>query len=191
MSQEKQRRIVGKQVGTRIIDVLLIGAILMAGSGVVLSGLLALFVVPAPDANTAVEVSGRLQRISPPHPEYGDLTINLTDGRSFYVNRANEVAYFAWERLIEQVNPGDVLRLTVVRPLAWRLFGFLNAPGPGPVAGVRTEAAVYMDPAIPAATWTAQATYVRSAVLLLAVLLGLMAVFLRVRVPRNSVSGSR
>ncbi len=185
MTQGKQKQSVRKRVRTRLIYVLLIGAILMAGSGVVLGGLLALFVVPAPDANTAVEVSGRLQDISPPHPEYGDLTINLTDGRSFYVNRANEVAYFEWERLIQEVNPGDVLLLTVVRPLAWRLFGSLNASGPGPVAGVRTEAAVYMDPAIPAATWTAQATYVRSAVLLLAVLLGLIAVFLRMRVPRN------
>ena len=181
MSQEKQKRLMGKQIRTQIINVLLIGAILVAGAGVVLSGLLALFVVPAPDGDTAVEVSGRLQRISPPNARYGDLTINLTDGRSYYVNRVNEADYFEWERLIAQVDPGDVVTLTVVRPLAWRILGFLDKPGLGPVAGVRTDATVYMDPAIAAATWTAQATFVRSAFLLLTVLLVLIVVSMRVR----------
>lgn len=159
---------------------LLIAAILLAALALLGSGLLALFVVPAPDANTAVEVSGRLISISPPHPQYGDLTINFVDGRSYYVNRADEIAYFAWQRLLQEVNPGDLVTLTVVRPLAWRLPGAGDAPAWGPVAGVRTASTVYMDPAI-AATWTAQAAFARSTAVFTLILAALTIIFTRMR----------
>lgn len=123
-----------------------------------LFGTLSLFVVPAPSARTAVEVSGTLVSVSQPHPEYGDMEIVLDGGRSYYVNRANEVAYFAWQQMLSEVQPGDRVYLTIVRPLAWLLMGDENA-NHLPVAGVRTMQVVYMDPAIPADTWTAQAVF--------------------------------
>lgn len=118
--------------------------------------LVALMVVPAPSAETAVEVSGKLAWFSRPHDSDGDLSIALDSGRSYYVNRVYEVEYFQWQRMLEEVRPGDTLHLTVVRPLAWRLGQQTVYPKHGPVAGVRSDTTVYMDPAIPAVQWTAQ-----------------------------------
>jgi hypothetical protein len=160
---------------------LLAAVILLVSLAMLGNGLLALFVVPAPNANTVVAVSGHLKRFTPPHPEYGDLVITLEDGRSYYVNRADEVNYFAWERLLEEVTPGDVITLTVVRPLAWRLLGNSSAPRRGPVAGVQTDSRIYMDPAVSAATWTSQLTAVRNTYLLLALLVVLLFLTYRVR----------
>jgi hypothetical protein len=128
----------------------------------VLFGLLSLFVVPAPGARTAVEVSGTLVSVSQPQLGYGDMGIVLEDGRRYYVNRADEVEYFAWEEMLADVRAGDTIYLTVVPPLAWRLMGV--EPGrPLPVAGIRTAREVYMDPAISAETWTAQTVFSRMA----------------------------
>jgi hypothetical protein len=54
------------------------------------------------------------------------------------------------------VQPGDQVYLAVVTPLAWRLVGDKDVQHL-PVAGVRTLNTVYMDPAMSAAAWTAQA----------------------------------
>ena len=159
-----------------LLNGLWIGAILLLAAGIVASTLLALFVVPAPGPRTGTEVTGRLNRINPPHAQYGDLAINLADGRSFYVNRAEEVPEFEWQRLLDEVRPGDVVTLTVVRPLAWRLFGAGGEPGSGPVAGVRSGSTIYMDPAIAARTWTAQSTAVRNTLLLIGLLAALIVV---------------
>jgi hypothetical protein len=153
-----------------LLKALWIGAVLLLSAGLVVSVLLVLFVVPAPNPQTAVEVTGRLNRINPPHPHYGDLAINLVDGRHYYVNRADEVPYFEWQRLLEEVRPGDSVTLTVVQPLAWRLFGSGENPVKGPVAGVRSGSTVYMDPAIAARTWKAQSAAVRNTLLLIGLL---------------------
>jgi hypothetical protein len=153
---------------------LLVGCILLLTCAVFGSALLTLFIVPAPDAQTAVEVSGLVQYVSPPNPQYGDLAITLADGRTFYVNRAAEVDYFHWQRLLQEVDPGDMITLTVVRPLAWRLLGRNQPPTYGPLAGVRTETNVFMDPAVPAVTWTAHSSAVRNTVFLLATLVVLV-----------------
>lgn len=118
-----------------------------------LFGLGTLMVVPPPSDTTAVEVSGRLTRLGRPHPELGDLSIHLDGGRSYYVNRANEVEYFDWQRMHREVEVGDKVYLTVVRPLAWRIGSGSTPPSNGPVAGVRTDTTIYMDSSISAATW--------------------------------------
>lgn len=119
---------------------------------------LSLFVVPAPTAEMAVEVSGTLLSVSPPHPEYGDMGIVLDGGRSYYVNRADEVEYFAWEQMLSDLHPGDTVYLTVVTPLIWRWMGTGDSQHL-PVAGVRTANTMYMDPSISADTWTAQSRF--------------------------------
>jgi hypothetical protein len=119
---------------------------------------LSIIVVPAPTAGTATEVSGTLLSVSSPNPEYGDMGIVLDDGQSYYVNRATEVGYFAWEQMLSEVHPGDTLHLTAVAPLPWRWMGARHSQ-PLPVAGVRTASTVYMNPAISADTWTAQARF--------------------------------
>jgi hypothetical protein len=154
-------------------------------------GGLSLFVVPSPNASTAVEVSGALVSLSCPHPEYGDMGIVLDGGQSYYVNRADQIEYFAWERMLSDVRRGDTVYLTVVTPLAWRLMGGGDVQ-PLPVAGVRTYSTVYMDPAISADTWTAQATFQRVAglsllVLVMCVLPALIRVF-KHRPPTSAVA---
>ena len=121
-------------------------------------GALSLFVVPAPDANTAVEVRGTVVALSAPHPEYGDIGIVLDQGRSYYVNRVDEVEYFAWEQMISDVHVGDTVYLTVVTPIISRLMDAGDRQHL-PVAGIRTANKVYMDPAISADKWTAQGTF--------------------------------
>ncbi len=133
----------------------LVISIMLAG----LFGALMFMTVPAPNKDNSVTVTGSVTHLSQPHPEYGDLTIILDQGREYYVNRANEVAYFNWQQLLEEVRPGDTLYLTVVRPLAWRLFSRAKAPTSGPVAGIRSTTTTYMNPAISAATWTSQKTF--------------------------------
>jgi hypothetical protein len=115
--------------------------------------ILSIWIVPAPTPQNSIVITGKVASISPPHPELGDMRIRLEDGRRFYVNRANEQESFAWERLLQEVQPGDTIHLTTVRSWAWRAI----EPGYGasPVAGVRTDSVVYMDPEIPARTWTA------------------------------------
>ena len=156
------------------VKIFVYGATVFAALGVLFSGLLVLFVVPAPTVETAVELSGPLQHVSRPHPLHGDLSIVLQDGRRYYVNRANEAAHFQWQRLLEEAKPGEIVTLTVVRPLAWRFLGGGATPNSGPVAGVRTERAVYMDPAVAGSAWTAQQTAVRSMLMLLAALTALV-----------------
>ena len=118
---------------------------------------LCLMAVPAPNPDTATPITGTVARITEPHPDYGDMSIILQDGRRFYVNRANEVEYFAWKRLLDEVRAGDRIHLTAVEPLAWRLW---SPQDPGrssaftPVAGVRTSTVVYMDERISARTWS-------------------------------------
>lgn len=147
-------------------------------------GVLSLFVVPAPSASTAVEVSGTLVSLSRPHPEYGDMGIVLDGGRSYYVNQANEVEYLAWEQMLSEVQPGDQVYLTVVTPLAWRLRGDKGAKRL-PVAGIRTANAVYMDPAVSADRWTAQATITNLAgVSLLTLVLCMLPELVRLFKPR-------
>jgi hypothetical protein len=143
-------------LAARVLRNILVAAILIVALTALFSALLALFVVPAPSPETAVEVSGYTQHLSHPHPEYGDLSIILQDGRRYYVNRANEIPYFAWQRLLAEVQRGDIVTLTVVRPLAWRLLDGAGIVTPGPVAGVRTNERIYMDPQIPSTTWSAQ-----------------------------------
>lgn len=132
-------------------------------------GILSLFVVPAPGASNSVEVSGTLVSLSRPSPEYGDMGIELDGGRSYYVNRADQVGYFAWEQMLSEVHPGDQVYLLVVTPLAWRLVGD-GVPEHLPVAGIRTAHVVYMDPAISADTWTAQAVFSSLAIIALLIL---------------------
>lgn len=124
---------------------------------------LALGTVPAPSAETAIEVSGHVALITAPHPEYGDLHIFLEDGRQFYVNRASELSYFDWEGFLTEVQPGDEVRLTAVSTLADRWFSLGGALLP--VAGVETATKTYMDPAISAKDWTYQADFMRYALL--------------------------
>ncbi|NJL61239.1 MAG: hypothetical protein HC903_04680 [Methylacidiphilales bacterium] len=120
---------------------------------------LTFFVVPAPNSETATEVSGKLRRMSQPLLNSDDLQIKLDDGKVYYVNRANEAEYFNWRQLRQDVQQGDTLHLTVVRPLAWRIA---NPEIPQkslaglPVAGIRTDSKIYMNPEIPAKTWKTQ-----------------------------------
>jgi hypothetical protein len=152
--------------------------------------LLSLFVVPVPGASNSVEVSGALVSLSHPHPKYGDMGIVLDGGRSYHVNRADQVEYFAWQQMLSEVHPGDRVYLTVVTPLAWRLVGD-GSPQHLPVAGIRTASAVYMDPAISADTWTAQAVFSNVAIISLLILVicllpGFIRLFKR-RPPLNAV----
>lgn len=141
-------------------------------------GLLAMFVVPAPNARSATDVADVLVSISRPSPEHGDMGIVLGNGRSYYINRANEIATFDWEKMLAEVQPGDKVYLTVVRPLAWRLLGD-KAPANLPVAGVWTDESIYMDPVASAITGTAQATYRR--VTLISLLVGMVCALPEVR----------
>ena len=141
---------------------------------------LAAMIVPAPSSSNAFTVSGQVARITAPHPQHGDLTIILEDGRSYYVNRAHDVPYFAWEQLLDEVKPGDTIHLTVVKPLAWRLLTGTTPPNNGPVAGVWTDEVVYMNANIPAETWTAQTEMVRNfqiALLILALVMVVPVIF--------------
>lgn len=142
------------QIGLLVATIIRAIIATLATLAFLLCALGTLMVVPAPSPETAVEVSGKLAWFSRPHDSDGDLSIALDDGRRYYVNRAYEVAYFQWQRLLAEVRPGDTLHLTAVRPLAWRLSGAQF--GYTPLAGVRSDTTVYMDPAIPAAEWTGQ-----------------------------------
>jgi hypothetical protein len=134
-------------------------------------GILAVMVVPAPEANIAIEVTGTVVSITPPHPEYGDLAVVLEGGRRYYVNRANEIAYFAWQELLADVKPGDSLTLTVVNPLAWRLANRNQSGDNGPLAGIRTAEKVYLDASVAAVMWKSQATFQTYALIALVSLL--------------------
>ena len=118
-------------------------------------GILSLFVVPVPNIRSVTEISGNLISISKPNAEYGDIGIVLDNGQRYYINRANEIAQLDWKKMLAEVHPGDKIHLTVVTPLIWRMLpdGMKTNL---PVAGIRTNDTVYMDPVIPAATWTAQ-----------------------------------
>ena len=126
---------------------------------------LTLFVVPAPGSGTAFEVSGRLVSLSYPHPSSGDINIRLDNGRRYYINRVNETSV-AWEKMLLAAQPGSEVHLTAVLPFARRLVG--GSPHTGlPVAGLQIDDVVYMDPAIAAVTWTAQARFRQIAGILL------------------------
>lgn len=114
-------------------------------------------IVPAPTPGNSRVITGKVASISPPDPELGDMLFTLEDGRQFYVNRADEVEYFQWERLLQDVQPGDTIHLTAVQTWADALAFAANEPGlygATPLAGVRTDTVVYMDDEIPARTWT-------------------------------------
>jgi hypothetical protein len=153
-------------------------------------GLLSLFVVPAPNARTAIEVSGTVASVSQPHPDYGDIGIVLEGGQSFYVNRADQVANIDWEQMLSDLHPGDMVYLTVVPPLAWQWMGEKEVRQL-PVAGIRTASVVYMDPAISAERWTAQAVFSRlahvSLVVLVVCLLPELLRMFRTRPPADAV----
>jgi hypothetical protein len=121
-------------------------------------GILAFFVVPAPDDQTATEITGTLVSMSQPHPEYGDITIVLNNGKSYYINRANQVSHLDWRTMLAEVQPGYEVTLTAVTPLAWRMLPD-KARTIQPVAGLRTADKVYMDPEIAAATWKVQGKF--------------------------------
>jgi len=142
----------------------------LAAIAALMFGLLSLFTVPSPSANTAVEVSGVLLSISRPHPEYGDISIVLDNDRYYYINRANEIGGFDWEKMLSEVGPGDKVYLTAVTPLAWRWMGNVQQ-GSGPVAGLRTDDTVYLDAAIAADSWTAQKQFSRVAIFSVLVLI--------------------
>jgi hypothetical protein len=133
-------------------------------------GALTFFVVPAPNSETATEVAGKLQKMSQTVLDGDDLKIKLDDGRVYYVNRANEAKHLDLQKLRQDVQQGDTLYLKVVRPLAWRI---LNPEIPQssqvglPVAGIRTDNRVYMNPEIAARTWTTQSTAQNYSILLL------------------------
>lgn len=114
--------------------------------------ILSVSIVPAPTPRNSTVITGKVARISPPDPELGDMLITLEDGRRFYVNRANEKEYFAWQRLLQEVQPGDTIHLTAVEP--WASRALESGYSASPLAGVRTDSVVYMDEAIPARTWT-------------------------------------
>jgi hypothetical protein len=126
-------------------------------------GVLSLFVVPAPNIRSATEISRNLISISKPHPEYGDIGIVLDNGQSYYINRANEITQLDWEKMLAEVHPGDEIHLTFVTPLIWRMLPD-DMKTNSPVAGVRTNDTIYMDPVIPATTWTAQGKFVGIAI---------------------------
>ncbi|HSL43153.1 MAG TPA: hypothetical protein VK897_06955 [Anaerolineales bacterium] len=125
----------------------------LAGTAAMLFFCFSLVIVPAPNAKTATQVTGTVACINPPHPTLGDMTILLEDGRQFYVNRANEVEYFAWERLLNEVEPGDTIQLTAVQTWGERWIEPGRGGGYTPLAGVRTDNVIYMDERISARTW--------------------------------------
>lgn len=131
-------------------------------------GILSLFVVPAPNIRSVTEISGNLISISKPNAEYGDIGIVLDNGQRYYINRANEIAQLDWKKMLAEVHPGDKIHLTVVTPLIWRMLPD-GMKTDLPVAGVRTNDTIYMDPVISATTWTAQAKFAGIAVFSFAV----------------------
>jgi len=141
------------------------GSGLLFGLVGLMFAILTLLVVPAPGAGTAFEVSGRLVSLSYPHPVSGDVNIQLGDGRRYYINRVNQ-APVDWEKMLLAAQPGSEVRLTAVIPLARRLVGGGTQTGL-PVAGLQIDDVVYLDPAIAAVTWTAQARFRRIAGILL------------------------
>jgi hypothetical protein len=124
---------------------------------VLIFGVLTLFTVPRPSDRTAMEVTGMVTSIATPHPDYGDLNLVLAGDRKFYVNRANELNYFAWEQFLFEVHPGDTVHLMVVP--SWISRYFDSGSTAQPVAGVWTAGKMYMDPAVSAATWAAQGNF--------------------------------
>ncbi len=151
------------------IRYLALGFLVLAG---LFFGLLAAFTVPAPNARTAVEIVGTVTAITPPQAEFGDLAIMLDGNRHFYVNRATELDYFAWEQLLAEVHPGDRLHLTTVKPFIFRFLG--SAADPQPVVGVWTVEKIYLNPEISAEAWTAQRTF--STLTLVSVILGICCI---------------
>ena len=143
-------------------------------------GVLAFFVVPAPNNHTATEITGTLVSISQPHPEYGDITIILDNGNRYYINRANEVVHLDWETMLAEVQPGDEVILTTVTPLAWRVLSD-EAKTIQPLAGLRTTDKVYMDAEIAATTWNSQGKFGTIAIFsLIAFIVCLLPDFFRV-----------
>jgi hypothetical protein len=126
------------------------------------SGTLALFLVPAPSANSSFEASGSLKSVSRPLAPHDDMGIVLECGRSYYVNRAIQVEHFAWQDLLKDAKPGDQIHLTVAVPLVWRMLGHKNTTLL-PVVGIQTEERLYMDPSVSAERWSAQAAFGRVA----------------------------
>ena len=126
--------------------------------------------MPPPRPDTAVEISGRLVYLSPPHADYGDMSVVLDRGRHYYINRANEIDYLDWRQMLAELRPGTSVQLTVVRTLSSRLTQGASVPRNGPPAGLRTAERDYMDTAISAASWTtSEYTMFQSALLALAV----------------------
>jgi hypothetical protein len=80
-------------------------------------GLLAFLVGPAPNNRTAAEVSGILVSMSLPHPEYSDIKNVLDNRHRYYINRVSEESHLDWESRLVDVQPGDEIQLTVVKPL--------------------------------------------------------------------------
>ena len=157
----------------------------LAALAVLLFGVLALFVVPAPKAGAALEISGSVESISRPHPKYGDIGILLEAGGRYYINRADEIPYLDWEKMLSELKPGDEIQLTVVKPLAWHWLGD-DTVAPMPVAGLRSGNIVYMDAAISAQTWTAQANFSQMAILSLLVLV--LCLLPEVQIPHRQPS---
>jgi hypothetical protein len=120
-----------------------------------LFGLTSFFMVPAPSPETATLITGTVSSISRPHPEYGDLSIRLRDGRNFYVNRANENELFAWEELLKEVKAGDTIHITAIDTWLTRDEMLGRGRAYSPVAGVRTDSKVYLDPDEMAEEWGA------------------------------------
>jgi len=112
-----------------------------------------LMIVPVPNSKTATQITGTVACISRPHPTNGDMTIVLEDGRKFYVNHAEEVEYFAWERLLREVRVGDRIQLTAVQRWGERWTEPGRAGGYTPLAGIRTSSVIYMNDRISANTW--------------------------------------
>jgi HAAS len=125
----------------------------LAATAALLFFCFSLMIVPVPNSKTAAQITGTVACISRPHPTNGDITIALEDGRKFYVNRADEVEYFAWERLLREVRAGDTIHLTAVQPLGERWIEPGRAGGYTPLAGIRTSSVIYMDERISAHTW--------------------------------------
>ena len=169
------RQKVNQQVhSTRGAWITYIIILLFAALVVLFFGFLAVMIVPAPNANSAFEVTGQLASISQPVAEGDDLQITLRDGRNFYVNRANEISHFDWQQMQKDVQVGDTIHLTVVKPLAWQLTTGTAAPQRGPVAGITTDDTVYLDATIAAQTWTAQMGAVQNTLISFAVFMILL-----------------
>lgn len=157
--------------------------LLMGGFAAIVTlmfGVLVFFVVPAPNNQTAMEITGALVSMSQPHPEHGDITIILDNGKRYYINRANEVAHLDWEAMLAEVQPGDEVTLTVVTPLAWRLVSD-EAKTIQPIAGLRTADKIYLDSEITATTWNSQEKFSMIAIFsLIALIVCLLPDFFRV-----------